>query len=46
MIVDREGMATEFLASLHAEGRHVVTILLTKIMYPSLRVEIPEFKIE
>lgn len=29
MIVDREGMATEFLASLHAEGRHVVTILQT-----------------
>ncbi len=27
MIVDREGMATEFLASLHAEGRSVVTIL-------------------
>ncbi len=30
MIVDREGMATEFLASLHEEGRHVVTILQTK----------------
>jgi hypothetical protein len=30
MIVDREGMATEFLARLHAEGRHVVTILQTK----------------
>jgi hypothetical protein len=29
MIVDREGMATEFLASLHAKGRHVVTILQT-----------------
>ncbi len=29
MIVDREGMATEFLASLHAEGRSVVTILQT-----------------
>jgi hypothetical protein len=29
MIVDREGMATEFLASLHAQGRHVVTILQT-----------------
>jgi hypothetical protein len=29
MIVDREGMATEFLARLHAEGRHVVTILQT-----------------
>src|SRR5258708_6163359 len=29
MIVDREGMATEFLASLHAEGRNVVTILQT-----------------
>ena len=29
MIVDREGMATEFLASLHAEGRCVVTILQT-----------------
>jgi hypothetical protein len=29
MIVDREGMATEFLASLHAEGRGVVTILQT-----------------
>ena len=29
MIVDREGMATEFLASLHAEGRRVVTILQT-----------------
>jgi len=29
MIVDREGMATEFLASLHAEGRKVVTILQT-----------------
>ncbi len=29
MIVDREGMATEFLASLHAEGRRVVTILRT-----------------
>ena len=27
MIVDREGMATEFLESLHAEGRTVVTIL-------------------
>lgn len=30
MVVDREGMATEFLASLHAEGRHVVTILQTQ----------------
>jgi hypothetical protein len=29
MIVDREGMATEFLASLHTEGRSVVTILQT-----------------
>src|SRR5207245_5090715 len=29
MVVDREGMATEFLASLHAEGRSVVTILQT-----------------
>jgi len=29
MIVDREGMATEFLASLRAEGRSVVTILQT-----------------
>jgi len=29
MIVDREGMATEFLARLHAEGRSVVTILQT-----------------
>ncbi|GHO90027.1 hypothetical protein KSF_000750 [Reticulibacter mediterranei] len=29
MIVDREGMATEFLARLHAEGRNVVTILQT-----------------
>jgi hypothetical protein len=29
MIVDREGMATEFLASLHAEERSVVTILQT-----------------
>jgi hypothetical protein len=29
MIVDREGMATAFLASLHAEGRHVVAILQT-----------------
>jgi len=29
MIVDREGMATEFLASLRAEGRRVVTILQT-----------------
>lgn len=29
IIVDREGMGTEFLASLHAEGRTVVTILLT-----------------
>jgi hypothetical protein len=29
MIVDREGMATEFLARLHEEGRHVVTILQT-----------------
>ncbi len=29
IIVDREGMATEFLASLHAEGRSVVTILQT-----------------
>lgn len=27
MIVDREGMATEFLARLHEEGRSVVTIL-------------------
>ncbi len=29
IIVDREGMATEFLAGLHAEGRTVVTILQT-----------------
>src|SRR5260370_16591071 len=29
MIVDREGMDSEFLASLHAEGRRVVTILQT-----------------
>ena len=29
MIVDREGMATEFLAKLHTEGRSVVTILQT-----------------
>ncbi len=29
MIVDREGMATEFLARLHEEGRDVVTILQT-----------------
>jgi hypothetical protein len=29
IIVDREGMTTEFLASLHAEGRTVVTILRT-----------------
>ncbi len=29
MIVDREGMATEFLARLHAQGRSVVTILQT-----------------
>jgi len=29
MIVDREGMATEFLASLHAQGRCVITILQT-----------------
>jgi hypothetical protein len=29
MIVDREGMSTEFLARLHAEGRYVVTILQT-----------------
>ena len=29
MIVDREGMATEFLASLHAKGRRVITILQT-----------------
>jgi hypothetical protein len=29
IIVDREGMATQFLASLHAEGRTVVTILQT-----------------
>ncbi len=29
MIVDREGMATEFLASLHEQGRRVVTILQT-----------------
>jgi len=29
IIVDREGMGTEFLASLSAEGRTVVTILLT-----------------
>lgn len=35
IIVDREGMATEFLASLHAEGRTVVTILLTN-QYQSL----------
>jgi hypothetical protein len=29
MIVDREGMATEFLANLHEQGRCVVTILQT-----------------
>ncbi len=29
MSVDREGMATAFLARLHAQGRHVVTILQT-----------------
>jgi len=29
MIMDREGMATKFLARLHAEGRCVVTILQT-----------------
>ena len=29
IIVDREGMATEFLASLHAAGRTVVTVLRT-----------------
>ena len=29
IIVDREGMATEFLASLYSEGRTVVTILQT-----------------
>lgn len=29
IIVDREGMATEFLAALHADGRTVVTILRT-----------------
>jgi len=29
IIVDREGMGTEFLAGLHAEGRTVVTILRT-----------------
>jgi hypothetical protein len=29
MIVDREGMATEFLARLHAEGRIMITILQT-----------------
>ena len=29
MIVDREGMATEFLASLHAQGGSIVTILQT-----------------
>src|SRR5258708_25086174 len=29
IIVDREGMGTEFLAILHAEGRTVVTILRT-----------------
>jgi hypothetical protein len=29
MIVDREGMATEFLARLHADGRRVITILQT-----------------
>ncbi len=29
IIVDREGMGTEFLAHLHAEGRTVVTILRT-----------------
>ena len=29
IIVDREGMATEFLADLHADGRTVVTILRT-----------------
>ncbi len=35
IIVDREGMGTEFLASLVAEGRTVVTILLTN-QYQSL----------
>src|SRR5260370_883232 len=30
MIVDREGMATAFLARLHVQGRHLVTILQTK----------------
>jgi hypothetical protein len=30
MIVDREGMATEFLARFHAAGRSVVTILQTR----------------
>ena len=29
IIVDREGMATEFLASFHEAGRTVVTILRT-----------------
>ena len=29
MIMDREGMATDFLASLYAEGRSVITILQT-----------------
>jgi len=29
MIVDREGMATDFLAGLHEQGRRVVTILQT-----------------
>jgi hypothetical protein len=29
IIVDQEGIATEFLASLHAEGQGVVTILRT-----------------
>src|SRR5258708_11601569 len=35
MIVDREGMATEFLAKLHTEGCSVVTILQTN-QYPDL----------
>ena len=29
MIVDREAMATEFLARVHADGRRVITILQT-----------------
>src|SRR5215472_14376810 len=27
LVVDREGMAAEFLSQLHAEGRHVITLL-------------------